>query len=384
METKTCLNCPNLRGCRLIEDGRGRVSADKVALPPHSTDCPEWGPAPVGESEVALRILLLKKFGLSAVQAVHRLATQNLEDEEEDVADEHVDLGSLLFEGITKSERKQQLTYLTDEEGNVVVDEGGHKELRRTLLVRKYAVQELNLPPEQAQFWSSRELVKAVIEKEEELGYFKSKSKKKRAKEAAQQPTQEKKMPVVSSKSKVVVRKGGSVAKGAVPSKVAAQSKTAQPVTSKKKKAVASKKVASKKGAAPKEEHEAPEEERAAVAGADMDTLRREMEERDNALRQYVKAQFDGLINVMEANLNAVRQDMIQQHTILHDVGMYRTQLNATLVPVVDEEGNHLVGDDGDPMYSRYEVEDPEDGLLQSQGKDITYYEAGDGVEGEE
>jgi hypothetical protein len=374
METKSCLNCPNLRGCGRITNVHGRVQGDKVVLPPYTVECPDWGPTPVGENELALRGLLMDKFGMAAIQAVHRLSTQNLEDEEEDVSEEHIDFGSLLFEGITKTERSEQLRYITDEEGNVILDEDGEKEIRRTLYVRRYAVKELGLPSDKAQFWSTDELVKAIIKEEDELGYFKKKRKAKAAAKVKQTPkAKENRMPVVTGKNKVVVRRGAAskaaTSKGAVPSKVSAKSAT--PVTSKKRK------TATKKP--PAEESAAPSD-----GGAeDLSTIRDDIQKLGTDVQAYMKKVGNAIVNEVNASIEVMRREMVNQHTSLHDSTVYHVQLNASKVPLYDEEDNHVVDDGGELIYVPYECEDPTQDLLQPN-KDITAFEVEEGEEGEE
>lgn len=349
--TKTCLKCRNLRGCRLLRNRDGSLAVQSVVTEDSEEQCPEW--IPTGSREYMLRKGMVQNFGLGAVRAIHALPSDNLPDEEETEHDmiELEQLRELVREDMTRAEREEYVRYATDESGEFIVDVDGNKVPRRALIIRKYATDVLDVPNEEAAFLSIHKLVKRILKLEAENKWIAKNRPKKTKQEEPEQPQEEKKqMPrVVGRKSKgVAVKKNVTVA-----GKSAAKSKVSKPVTAKKSK--------------PKTEEPV---DAAPAAAFDTEEL---VEAISKAVHSIVEAKVEEAKKELMELIDAARGDMVTQHTNLHDALMYKVQLMHT--PMVDEDGN--------PVSDYHILEDPEDGLLANAEATILAYEEAEEASGE-
>jgi hypothetical protein len=182
MEEKvTCITCENLKGCHLLINKQGELDTDKVIMT-DSKKCPIWGS--VGFDESTIRIGLFNNFGLGAIRAIHRLRNENLQDKEGAV-DEHFDVKGILRPGMTKAEREEQLMYSTDNLGNFILV-GEDRVPRRSLILRKYAINELKLPEDVVSFEPVKTLIRLILKAESEAGLLAKGPKKPREKPVEQ------------------------------------------------------------------------------------------------------------------------------------------------------------------------------------------------------
>jgi hypothetical protein len=420
----TCVGCLNLRGCPILSDTGGEVVLERIITPENPKYCRDWEAA--GNEERLMRQTFIQSFGVGAVRAIHRMSKKtNMIDKEEGV-NENIDLGSIIKPGITtRAEREEQLTYLTDEAGMVLVDEGGNKVPRRNLYLRKYAMDQLGMPPDQAAFWKVPELIRKILKEEGDKGFFGR--PKKGAKEAAPSffeavkepeasedtpaeasnnvlPFPEKHQPVqpevaqpqeqqMEQKAKVIVKRSAAPVAGqaprALPSKVQqhspapTQAPAAQqprmvtgPVTSKKMPAkigvmapgIAGQRPNTAPGVVQSQVAHAP----APAGNADVLNALQGMEAR---LMKAVDQRSRETSNEILASIDILRGELVHYLTNLHDAVIYRVQLNGSRIPICDENGNQLADENGEPAMTPYVCENPQEGLLAVNGVDITEYD---------
>jgi hypothetical protein len=122
------------------------------------------------------------------------------------------DLQRIIREGMKAGEREQQLRFLTDEEGEVVLDDHNNPVPRPTLQLRNFAVSpdyHVQLPKDTAWFWNVKQVVDHILKTEVEQGLIVKDSRSK-----STTNTERKTMG-----GKRVILRGGSGKKGGAPAK---------------------------------------------------------------------------------------------------------------------------------------------------------------------
>lgn len=300
-----CITCRNLNGCDFLKvSKRGMFDEGAVITPDNYRECPLW--APVGGRELLNRESAYAIAGMSALKGIHQIRTLILEDnpEEVNVAEDYTTmLQGYLREGMTRSEREEQLRYTTDEDGNVQLTEDGEKLIRDSFSLRKYAIDPegpVGESPDRTMFWSTDQLITAILDAEvaAELIVDDKKSKKKKTSGAKSAKKEE-------TMAKVSLR-GGPKGKKAPGKnnvgKAAAKSKTAKPATGGKKSKV-----------------EGLDEETPAVAAG---LTQEDKEEIAAMVVEQVSSELKSAVQEIMQNIDYSRERENLRLTALHDVIM--------------------------------------------------------------
>lgn len=140
--------------------------------------CSKW--SLVGEREAAFRKDMFDRIGPTHLQAVQAVPRSQLEPKEvfdpekEEEMGEIPDFAGMLYDGISVSERESQLRYETDDDGNLLADDDGKSIPRGTFPLRKYITDPkgpIQNVPDVVMFWTTSDLIRAILRKEKELGW---------------------------------------------------------------------------------------------------------------------------------------------------------------------------------------------------------------------
>lgn len=356
---RLCITCSKLKGCKILSNSKGEIDVERVVFD-DTKECSNWGRT--GNREISMRRKLLDHYGVGSIRAIHTLPNPDLEDREEDtfeMSEIIADLGTIARADMTRKERSEQLTYMTDEDGNILSDEDGHPIPRRALHIRRYAEDVLGLPKDQASFWSIKQLVQKAVKAEAEAGIIGQKSGKKKSTKSKenQQPTQQSQEETMATTKKPatvrrVVRRTAGAKKSAVPDKakagVAAKSaKSAKPTTSKKTK--------------PKDEAPPPPPDN----GGELQALKDEVGALKAELGKVKKELKESTSEILAA-LDQSREEAVQIATAMHDHLKYIMQLSHTEVEVELEDGSVEI--------RPFVFEDEMEGILANEDQDIRAY----------
>jgi len=333
----TCLTCRHLNGCEILRDSKGIFILERIITEDSDRNCSDY--IPVGERETAVRSVLANKFGIGALRGINKLHQMVLEDEELESMEESVDFESLIKEGMTTEERKDQLRFETDDAGDTKLDKDGNPKPRLTFTLRKYATDPegpVREPPDKVLFWTAEQLITVIVKAELEEGLLikSSKSKKSKASKTSTKKKEESDMAAKKVKRRVIVRGKG---KGAVPRKAGGEGaeekggKVASPPTGKRKRRSKKAKEAAEEKPQVEETTEAP--------AFDVEALKEEIV---GDLKMHIDKKLEEAVNAIEANLDAFRQRNSENLTSLHDVllGFVNDKMNELVIQIAgtDEE----------------------------------------------
>ena len=102
---------------------------------------------------------------------------------------ELLDLIKMVKKGVTASERKDQLRYETDKEGNIWLDPTGERKKRDLAFLKRYAMDPkgiVGLKPGVSLFWNDVQIIDAIMAAEKAKGYILTPQEKKKR---GQQPS---------------------------------------------------------------------------------------------------------------------------------------------------------------------------------------------------
>ena len=238
-----------------------------------------------------------------------------------------VDFLKMAGDGVTHNERAAQLRYMTDDKGELILDDAGEKVPRLTYDLRKYATDPAG--PVQAKetvvlFWTPAQLVKEILEAEKKAGVIVSpQEKKKLNKGAASAPKKEDKdMPKMNIKKGNIGAKlggGGGIRLPATSKKVETTDEDAPAPASDSNgfRSGGPKKAQGKgNGEAPEAQAVSPEQLMKAMAPIIQDAV-------DAALAKALDPILGALEVVKDTTLAAVKENqdvVIGGITVLHDV----------------------------------------------------------------
>jgi hypothetical protein len=138
-----------------------------------------------------VRLRVLEDFGLGALDAVHALPRPKIMEQEDTVA---VDFARMAGKGVTYTERAAQLRYMTNDNGELLLDDNGQKIPRLTYELRKYAT-DPNGPVKAKEtvvlFWTPAQLVKEILEAEKNSGTVISPGDKKKLEKGSESAQKE-------------------------------------------------------------------------------------------------------------------------------------------------------------------------------------------------
>jgi hypothetical protein len=209
LEDKVCLYCRNIALCPLltVDNAFNRAA---LVTPSHLRECQSW--APIRYTSREIRDKLYERGGESSIRTLYSMPLllseeQKLEKQEEEVdaMKEVVDLASMIREGeTTVEERRDQLRYITDDNGAPQRDQDGNLMVRPSWEVRNFAISDdyhVKLAQDMGWFWRANQVMDYVIDRELEQGLI-VKSRKKSGGSSTKTKTTEAKM------AKQVVRRG--------------------------------------------------------------------------------------------------------------------------------------------------------------------------------
>jgi hypothetical protein len=249
------------------------------------------------------------KFGSAVLRAIHTMKPTN---EEED--DLEVDFLAMVGDGITYNTRRDQLRFITNEDGSEFeLDDRGEKKPRGSFALRKYATDEngpVKADAERVAFMSNADLVKLILEAEKEAGIVipaneMKKQKKAAAATEAPPPKEAKTMGKISIRG----NKGGGVT---LPNKAGGGTKTAAPATKKKVDTGNGEEAA----AEPASGAPSADIDMGAIAGLISEEVGKAVADQTKALKKELK----GAVTAIESAVAELRTAMTKQHTVQHDV----------------------------------------------------------------
>lgn len=170
-----CLYCACIPGCTLLENAKGKFDPTKPITPDSADRCESWVPVRWLTREVRDR--LYDKGGTGSLRGLYLLpelvATKLEKQEETYEMTDVVDFASVIKQGMTAAERREQLRYVTDDKGNVVLDEEGQPTPRNSHEYRFFAVSDdhhVGLDIDTGLFWHADQVLDYIVERETELG----------------------------------------------------------------------------------------------------------------------------------------------------------------------------------------------------------------------
>jgi len=388
---RTCLYCDAVGGCGHLGDPKGRFILERVITEDAPRDCTDW--TMVGHRQHDNREKLKEIAGEANTVRTHYLLPDIVLDgmrqgeKDELMFEEIPDFDGMRIEGMTTTEREEQLRYETDEDNNVIVEtdaEGNEfKRARPSYQLKAYVTQPLDnggvigLAQKVAMLWTVNPLIDYVLKHEVEQGLITKvkKPKGKAAVEGKPEPTQPKPEKARETKSMAtgrrvrVSRSAGGAAKPAASKGKAAGA--AKPRVAGKGEPAAGGRVASppKKAGAGK----AAAAPATAAAGPNME----EVMVRLSALEEKMEANHKETL----AAISESRSAGIDATTILHDMAVQTG--GSFAFPQEDEEGNLVVDEDGNVLT------DPLPELFPKESKILAYldgtaYEDGGEVDEDE
>jgi len=213
-ESTLCRTCEKLRRCELIGQPP-EIEGESLSTDEDPRECREWSSA--GPSARAVRLKAYEIGGLAALRAVRALSDLVIREEEAVFEDEEKpDIRGIAGDMIAYKAREEQLRYLTDDDGNFILDTHDQKIPRETFWLREYATDPegpIGADKDVVWFWSRKQLIDAILKAEKESGIVTSASEMKKAERAqnkvAPKATPKKEAPKMK---KINIRRGGKLA----------------------------------------------------------------------------------------------------------------------------------------------------------------------------
>ena len=381
-----CTNCGSMAGCRWLADKVGRFIPERVITAERFRVCRDWVESSVAQR--AIREKLQAVIGVGSFRAIQQLpaiAEEEMlareQEEEELMAGDAPRLDLLLYEGITKSAREEQLRIETDEDGKFIEDEGRPRP-RPNYQLRQFVIdaeQHIQLPRSVAMFWSTDQLVDHIlkVELEQELIAKDKKSSKQTEPQTSTRETED----MAGEGRRVSVNRTGPKASVRVPTKAAPAEESEGTVARPPRKAGAPAVVGGKGPArAPAKGPKGPSGPNGpAKTGPRTPSKVAEAEAPAEAAAfdlSALETRFDemkGLIDELRGEVKEAREDTLLAVTLLHDA---LAQTKGTLqfpIQALDEEENplwHAWNESGEEEYYTEPVEGSE--MLQAVDEEGT------------
>jgi len=338
-----CGTCDNLVGCPLLTNKKGEFDPKKLVTD-GGRRCTQW--SAVGDRKALMYRTAAAQMGGDGTQyfrLLHGLPKKVMEPlKEQELKDEEMnayepDFDELLYEGITNTEREEQLRFQTDEEGNWVVDGDGRRLPNSDHIVKKYAFNpegHIALNHSEALFWHLNKVIDHIVRTEVKQGLVVRVKKNKQ--EESDMPGEGRRVvlnrrsgsPAKGGKTKAATAKGKG---GKVPSKAKGGTAVARKgATGKTGKAATAK---SKKGSAAEKPAGLPPS-----AGPVFDEENLVMK-----IGQTIQGQLTETENVLNERISVLEEKLLQAVTLLHDVAAQTQGSFCTTVQAVDEDGEPLM-----------------------------------------
>ena len=336
----SCILCERASTCLKIRTGKGAVVSGNILV--DAEFCEDWLPV-LSQRGRTQRQMAWDLAGVHSISALEQLITPI---KEESVHEEEMlgrpNFEDMLYEGIGKAERLEQLMFQTDLSGTkVVTDLNGEKLARPTYEVRQFACDPesyIKLPHSMAVRWTTKAISIHIAKKEIELGYVSKGGKKTKSsgktpveKTPAKLAKEDKKM---AGKKIKITRGGGSLklkkVGGAAPKSTA---KAALPP--KKSKAADIHAEAPTGLPEPQMGNDFAEVVAALVVEKMSSSV---LEDLQLQVGATVTKAINDKMNEVTAEIEAVRSDAIKAVTVLHDI-LAQTSGSMTYT---DEDGNEV------------------------------------------
>jgi hypothetical protein len=387
MATATCQYCKNLLGCPLLVGDHGYFDADRLLLQETDRGCSRFEEIE-GARERSVRDWGYSHLGVGYFRALYSLPEIAMDDLRQGERDELMyenmpdfQHPTLLWEGMTTTQRKELLRWQTDENGSIVVEVDNerveHQLARPEYHIKSYACSPdgpIKVDKAVAWAWNIEQVIDHVLKREVELGLI-VKAKKS---EAEQSTESEASMPGPNQGTRVI-RKTTSAAPAAqaapasttrkvspkppspAPAAVA-KAPTPQPVTRPVQAVPAGRVAAPPRRIVPGASQAAPAARQAAPAasaaapashgggaGISIDLLETHIHKVVAPLIANLEAQIEKILEQQQAGY----EGFMDAITIMHDIA---GQTGGTYqVPRIDKQtGNYLMKQDG-----TYQMESP-------------------------
>lgn len=348
-QPRMCFYCDNLHGCPYLGDSKGIFVPERVIDADHPRECPDW--SPLGPQKQAIRETLYGIQGEGCIRVLHTVSKIIMKDLDKQVEEGEIDVSEMpdfdgmRMDGMTVEEREEQLRYVHDESGNVIVDEDGRKRPTPSYELRKYACDpsgHVGLDHSVGMGWNNDQVIKFILDSEVEQGLIErsKKSKPKHTTNAASAAPKETKQ-MAGEGRRVLINRGkkGGAAGGAGPGK--SSEKVASPPRRNKAKNSAPEETAEDAPAAATSVAEAGDLQNLleAIKVASQET-NQQVIDKVNELCSAVDSLHQRLEAIEEA-LGTIDGHVVDSATVLHDV-MIDAGLLEGADPKLDEEGGIL------------------------------------------
>lgn len=350
-----CFFCRNLKGCPTLYGGCSGERWEQLT-----------------NDQMSYRGILRDALGvLASSKLVNRLGAS-----EETMIDPNPDFYSMLYEGITKQERDEQLRYELKKDGQPWLDEDGRKRPRSDFLIRRYALEHPDerfprLDSGNSIGWKLEEIIGYILKHETEIGLIGKKSKKKK----------EGDMPTAKTANIKRVGGGKNVKTGV---KTGGAGKVAKPPSR------SDKVVVGKKGGAKKDNGKMADADAAAVISGDLEAQITAMREQLDGIESKMQSMIGDAVTAVIEKMNesmVKAQDMYQKiidsQGLMHDLHVdthgtfhyedMETDEEGNIVQEVDEDGEGMVDEDGEPIAAMTSV--PLDKVLEHDNGILKYFE---------
>jgi hypothetical protein len=186
---QVCFYCDNLHGCLYLGDSKGMFVPERIIDEEHPRECPEW--VPVGPQKRTIRETLYGIQGEGCIRVLYTVSKIIMNDLDRQVEEGEIDVSEtpnfdgMRVDGMTVEEREEQLRYLHDESGNVIVDEDGRKRPTPSYDLRKYACDphgHVGLDHSVGLGWNNDQVIKFILDSEVEQGFLSGSKKNKSSK----------------------------------------------------------------------------------------------------------------------------------------------------------------------------------------------------------
>lgn len=175
-EDRICLYCTGLAKCPNLQDKKGRFDHTLVVTPEALRECDDW--VPVRWHTRTVREQLYARSGSGSLHGLFVLpdlvsSKLELQEEEERNMTRVIDLASIITEDMTADERRYQLLHVTDDDGNVTLDDKGNPIPRNSHEFRFWAISDeyhVRLDEDAGMFWRAGKVLDYIIEQELEQG----------------------------------------------------------------------------------------------------------------------------------------------------------------------------------------------------------------------
>ena len=186
----TCINCAGLMGCRILADTRGRFVPERVITDDNLQPCDGW--SPIGSRQKDVRQALYGIQDINSLRVLHQIPAmvmdQLVEQESEDgMSEDTPDFAGMIADGMTSTEREEQLRFETNPDGSFVEDDGVRRP-RPSHQLRKFACDpegHILLDHSVGMFWTTDKVINHIVATEVEQDLI---TKAKRAKKAGAKP----------------------------------------------------------------------------------------------------------------------------------------------------------------------------------------------------